>query len=95
MTVSEITKEALKATSLNQEQFASALNASLVNTGIKRVSISHWANGKCSPETDVLLVIHGAYTDWRRQWAAACLVAKLPECFERDDRGKLVLLAAA
>jgi len=94
MTISQITKQALDMTGLTQDKFADTLNASLVNTGIKRVSVSNWLNDKYGPETDTLLIIHGAYTDWRREWAAACLVAKLPEVFERDERGRLVLLAS-
>ena len=90
-----ITRDAMTVTGLTQEAFAVALTKSLVNTGITRVSVSNWLNGHYSPDTDTLLIIHGAYTDWRRQWAAACLVAKLPECFERDERGRLVLLASA
>jgi transcriptional regulator with XRE-family HTH domain len=95
MTIPEITKQAMEAIGLTQEEFAAALNKSLVNTGIGRVSVSYWLSGKHSPETDILLVIHGAYEDWRREWAAACLCAKLPEAFDRDDHGKLYLLAGA
>jgi len=95
MTVAEITKQALDMTGLTQDKFAEKLTQSLVNTGINRVSVSYWLNNKYSPETDTLLVIYGAYTDWRREWAAACLAAKLPEVFDRDSRGRLVLLASS
>lgn len=95
LTIAEITKMAMDTTGLTQDKFADALNQSLVNTGVKRVTVSNWLNNKYGPETDTLLVIHGAYTDWRREWAAACLCSKLPECFERDEHGRLILLASA
>ena len=67
---------------MTHQQFADALTQSLVNTGISRVSVTNWANGKSEPSTDFLLSCVVAYTDWRRQFANDCLKIKSPEAFD-------------
>jgi predicted XRE-type DNA-binding protein len=80
--VKDVVEKYLDERQLTQEQLATALTESLVNTGISRVSVTNWANGKTSPSTDFLLVCIVAYTDWRRAFAVHCLEVKLPEVFE-------------
>lgn len=98
MNIGEITREYLQRLGLTQEWFAAALNASLVNTHVTRVSVSNWLNGKYEPETDFLLSCLVAYNDWRKAWAADCLAAKLPHVFGIEPpragrrQGRLVIL---
>ncbi len=79
MRTSEITRMYLDKFGMTQTQFANALNESLVQTGITRVSVSNWLRGRSQPETDFLLLCLVAYADWRQQWAREMLNAKLPE----------------
>ena len=95
MKVQEITQKFIEQASLTQEKFAEALNASLRNTGVSRVSVSNWLNGKYEPETDFLLVVMIVYSDWRMEWAIRSLCAKLPEVFMIDDQGALTTLKRA
>lgn len=88
----EVTRAYLEEMRMTQEQFAQALNESLVNTGITRVSVSNWLRGRSQPETDFLLSCLVAYSDWRKAWAADMLAAKLPHVFE-VERGRVVVLA--
>lgn len=85
MTIKDVVKNYLDKGGLTQQGLADALNQSLVNTGVSRVSVSNWLNGKYEPETDFLLVCAQVYSDWRRQFAFECLQAKLPEVFELQD----------
>jgi len=80
--VEDVMKAYMQSCGMNQGQFADALTDSLVNTGVSRVSVTNWVNGKSSPSTDFLLVCAVAYEDWRRSWAMECLKAKLPEIFD-------------
>jgi len=77
-----VVRRYLDASQLTQDKFAEALNESLINTNVSRVSVSHWLNGKYEPETDLLLVLLCVYGDWRLRFAVDCLTAKLPEVFE-------------
>ena len=95
MKVQEITQKFIEQASLTQEKFAEALNASLRNTGVSRVSVSNWLNGKHEPETDFLLMVMMVYSDWRMEWAIRCLCAKLPEVFDVDEQGALTTLKRA
>ncbi len=95
MNVQEITQKYIDQTDLTQEKFADALNFSLRNTGVSRVSVSNWLNGKHEPETDFLLIVMMVYSDWRMDWAMRCLCAKLPEVFALDERGALTTLKRA
>lgn len=95
MNVQEITQKYIDQTDLTQEKFADALNFSLRNTGVSRVSVSNWLNGKHEPETDFLLIVMMVYSDWRMDWAMRCLCAKLPEVFALDERGTLTTLKRA
>lgn len=95
MNVQEITQKYIDQTDLTQEKFADALNISLRNTGVSRVSVSNWLNGKHEPETDFLLIVMMVYSDWRMDWAMRCLCAKLPEVFALDERGALTTLKRA
>lgn len=95
MKVQEITQKYIEQAGLTQEKFADALNASLRNTGVSRVSVSNWLNGKYEPETDFLLLVMMVYNDWRMEWAIRCLCAKLPEVFALDDQGALTTLKRA
>jgi len=79
--VKDVMEAYLQSYGLTHDKFAEGLTKSLVNTGISRVSVTNWANGKSSPSTDFLLVCALAYEDWRRSWAMDCLKAKLPEVF--------------
>lgn len=80
--VEDVMKAYLKSHGLTQQEFADEITASLVNTGISRVSVTNWCNAKSYPATDFLLLCAVVYDDWRRSWAMACLKAKLPEVFE-------------
>lgn len=82
VTIAEVTKEFMAKFNLTQEQFADAINESLVNTGVGRVAVTYWVNSKNSPKTDLLLICFVVYKDWRRMWALACLKLKLPEVFD-------------
>lgn len=95
MKVSEITQKYVDQTGLTQDKFADALNFSLRNTGVSRVSVSNWLNDKHEPETDFLLLVMMVYSDWRMEWAIRCLCAKLPEVFEIDPNGALTTLKRA
>lgn len=95
MYIQEITQKYIDQAGMTQTQFADALNFSLRNTGVSRVSVSNWLNGKYEPETDFLLLVMMVYSDWRMQWAIDCLCAKLPEVFERDSHGALITLKPA
>jgi transcriptional regulator with XRE-family HTH domain len=80
--VQSVVRRFMEAGSLTQDKFAEALNESLINTNISRVSVSNWLNGKYEPETDLLLVLLCVYGDWRMRFAVEALTAKLPEVFE-------------
>ena len=95
MKIQEITQKYIEQAHLTQEKFADAMNASLRNTNVSRVSVSNWLNGRYEPETDFLLVVMMVYSDWRMEWAIQCLCAKLPEVFEMDANGALTTLKTA
>lgn len=80
MSVKLITNNAMNKQALTQQGFADALNESLVETGVSRVSVSYWLNGKTEPETDFLEAMLVAYDpgDWRFSFALECLAAKSP-----------------
>ncbi len=80
MNISELVKNEMSGNSLTQQGFADAVNESLVDTGVSRVSVSHWMNGRNEPETDFLEAMLVAYDpgDWRFSFALACLAAKSP-----------------
>jgi len=80
--VQKIVREYMEIGNLTQIKFADALNESLINTNVSRVSVSNWLNGKYEPETDLLLVLLCVYSDWRMRFAVDALTAKLPEVFE-------------
>jgi transcriptional regulator with XRE-family HTH domain len=80
--VQSVVRRYMEAGNMTQDKFAEALNESLVNTNISRVSVSYWLNGKHMPETDLLLEMLCVYEDWRMKFAVHCLTAKLPEVFE-------------
>ncbi len=80
--VQAVVRKYMDASQLTQDRFAEALNESLINTNVSRVSVSHWRNGKYEPETDLLLILLCVYNDWRMRFAVDCLTAKLPEVFE-------------
>jgi transcriptional regulator with XRE-family HTH domain len=81
--IAEVVEEYLSSGGgMTHQQFADALTQSLVSTGISRVSVTNWANGKSEPSTDFLLQCVAAYGDWRRQFANDCLRIKLPETFD-------------
>ena len=83
--LSQVTSSYRKKLDLTYRSFAEALNEHLVNTGISHQSIANWEKGITDPTTDFLLVCLVVHEDWRRQFAIDCLVAKLPEVFERVD----------
>lgn len=95
MNIQEITQKYIEQAQMTQEKFAEALNFSLRNTNVSRVSVSNWLNGKYEPETDFLLVVMIVYSDWRMEWAIRCLCAKLPEVFDVDEQGTLTTLKRA
>jgi predicted XRE-type DNA-binding protein len=95
MKVQEITQKYIDQAHLTQDKFADAMNASLRNTGVSRVSVSNWLNGKYEPMTDFLLLVMMVYSDWRMEWAIDCLCAKLPEVFARNQHGALTTLKSA
>jgi transcriptional regulator with XRE-family HTH domain len=80
--VQGVVRRYMEAGTMTQEKFADALNESLINTNVSRVSVSNWLNGKYEPETDLLLVLLCVYGDWRMRFAVDALMAKLPEVFE-------------
>ena len=80
--VQAVVRQYLEASGATQGKFAEALNESLLNTNVSRVSVSYWLNGKYEPETDLLLILLVVYSDWRKNFAIDCLMAKLPEVFE-------------
>ena len=80
--VQSVVRRYMEAGKFTQDGFADALNESLINTNISRVSVSNWSNGKYEPETDLLLVLLCVYGDWRMRFAVDALMAKLPEVFE-------------
>jgi len=80
--VQSVIRQYMKATGLTQDKFAEALNESLINTNVSRVSVSNWLNGKYEPETDLLLILIVVYSGWQKRFAVDCLSAKLPEVFE-------------
>jgi transcriptional regulator with XRE-family HTH domain len=80
--VQTIVRKYLEAGSFTQDKFAEALNESLINTNVSRVSVSYWLKGKYEPETDLLLILLCVYSDWRMKFAVEALTAKLPEVFE-------------
>ena len=70
----------MNARELTQENFATAINESLVDTTVGRVSVSNWLNGKYEPDTDFLEAMLVAYKpgDWRFSFALTCLGIKNP-----------------
>ena len=80
--VQTIVRQYMKEIGLTQDKFAEAINEKLINTSVSRVSVSNWLNGKYEPETDLLLILLVVYSDWRKQFAVDCLMAKLPEVFD-------------
>jgi DNA-binding transcriptional regulator YiaG len=77
---------------LTYRAFAEKLTEHLVNTGISHASVQNWEKGMTDPNTDFLLTLLVVHADWRRQFAIDCLVAKLPEVFERVD-GSIQILS--
>jgi len=80
--VQGVVRRYMETGAMTQEKFADALNESLINTNVTRVSVSNWLNGKYEPKTDLLLVLLCVYGDWRMRFAVDALMAKLPEVFE-------------
>lgn len=74
----------MNGNNLTQGNFADALNASLINTNVSRVTVTSWCNSKSVPSTDTLLRCAALYKDWRRSWAMECLKVKLPEVFDNE-----------
>jgi hypothetical protein len=93
MTIAEITRKYMRQFLLTQEKFTEALCEHLVNTNISRSSVSYWLNGKYEPETDFLLICLAVHKDWRAEWAIECLCAKLPEVFDRNLDGRMIVLS--
>mgnify|MGYP000656193574 CR=1 FL=1 len=81
-TIGKLMEQTFEKTGLTHETFADALNESLINTQINRVSVTNWSNNKSFPKTDFLLVCAIAYQDYRSEWAKAALRIKLPEVFD-------------
>jgi hypothetical protein len=82
-------------TELSERAFAEALTEKLANVRISNTSVNNWRRGKTEPETDFLLTCLVSYQDWRRDFAEACLIVKLPHVFLKDADGRLVLSVAA
>lgn len=80
--VQNVVRKYMREKDMTQDQFAEALNESLINTNVSRTSVSYWLNGKYEPETDLLLMLLCVYGDWRMRFAVDALTAKLPEVFE-------------
>lgn len=69
------------AQEMSLRQFAGALNANLINTGISRETVRLW---ECSdpgyePNMAFLFECIATYEDWRASFAADCLRAMYPD----------------
>jgi transcriptional regulator with XRE-family HTH domain len=84
--------ETRKRNGLTYRAFAEKITEHLVNLTISHQTIMNWEKGCTEPPTDFLLTCLVVHADWRRQFAIDCLVAKLPEVFERVDGSIQILI---
>lgn len=80
MNVAVVVEQALDREGLTLRGMAEKLTES-VKVEISHESVHGWRRGSSEPRTDFLLQVLIAYSDWRRDFALACLEAKLPEVF--------------
>lgn len=80
--ISEIVTEHLNESKLTLRAFAEKLTEGLSTDGLTHATIINWRDGNTEPETDFLMRCVAAYSDWRLDFALACLQVKLPEVFD-------------
>lgn len=79
--------------SLNQEQFAEALTADLVDESLSKMTISHWEAGSRKPNPIFCIRLSMKYDDWRADLAFDLLAAMIPDAYKpKGTIGKHVLL---
>ena len=71
--ISEIVKQHINAQQLTLREMARAL-------GVTHSTIINWRDGKTEPQTDYLVRLR-AKSDWRSEFAEACLRVRMPEFF--------------
>lgn len=86
--VAMVVEAYLEQTGLTLRGMANALTES-VKIDVSHESVHGWRRGSSEPRTDFLLQVLIAYSDWRQDFALACLQAKLPEVFI-DHRDVLI-----
>ena len=87
-----VTKQYRKEQSLSQEKFGEALSVEIEKWDLTSQAISLWENGS-SPSFYDLFLVWMTYSDWRKEWAIDCIVAKMPKAFSRDENGALTVVS--
>ena len=72
--ISEIVRKTLTEKQLTLRSMASAI-------GVSHPTIINWREGRSEPQTDFLIRCRGEHDDWRRDFATACLHARMPDVF--------------
>lgn len=80
MTVAEITRKTRQEQRLTLAQFGRDL-APIVGRSLTRQAVSHWETGRQQPDEWLLIACALRCSDWRRDWAQACLSEMKPEVF--------------
>jgi len=82
--IGDIVTSYLIGSRLTLRAFADKLSEGLRTNSLTHATIINWRDGKTEPGTDFLLECAVVYDDWRREFAASCLQAKLPGIFVDD-----------
>jgi transcriptional regulator with XRE-family HTH domain len=95
--VAQVVKKAREDQGLSVRGFAKEFDQIIMagqNKPYSSSAFSHWENGLDEPSTDWLLLVVTVYQyqGWKREFGINCLIAKSPEVFVRDERGKLKML---
>lgn len=77
MKISRFVQKYIENSKLTLRGFAEALSEKIEND-LSHATIINWRDGKSVPETDLLIDIAAAYTDWRLDFALDLLNEKHP-----------------
>jgi transcriptional regulator with XRE-family HTH domain len=92
LSVKDVVKTYRSKMGLSQVELAASLVNGILNKKLSRQAVSNWELGIDEPEVTFLLQCMAVHDDWRRQFAADCLCAILPELFQRVDGSIQILI---
>lgn len=88
--ISQVTKLTRRDLGLSQRKFSEAISEKLPGTEISENLVNHWESGRQTPAYLLLVGMTLAYSDWRYDWALACLQAIKPELWGEAEPAAVV-----